>query len=126
MLGVAQRRCLGIRSALLLADVGVAQDIQPLRIGCHDAILNAVVDHLDKVACATWAAVQVAVLGCAAYLLSSRRARRRIHLWGQSGKDWVNALDDGIIPADHQAVAPLRTPNPTARPGVHIVDALRL
>jgi hypothetical protein len=126
VLGVAQRRCLGIRSALLLADVGMAQDIQPLRISGHHAILNAVVDHLDEVARATGTAVQIAVFGCAAGLLPAGRAGRGIDVGGKSGKDGINALDDGIIAADHQAVSSLRPPDPTAGACVHIVNAFRL
>ena len=124
VLGVAQRRGFGIDGALLLAGVGVAEDIQPLRVGGHDAVLDAVVDHLDEVARAARTAVQVAVLGGAAYLLPTGRARRRLDTWGQGGENGVEALDDGFLAADHQAVAPLRPPDPAAGPDVHIVDAL--
>ena len=66
MLGVAQRRGFGIDGPLLLAGVGVMEDVQPLRVGGHDAVLDAVVDHLDEVAGAARPAVQVAVFGGAA------------------------------------------------------------
>jgi hypothetical protein len=34
---------------LLLADIGVAQNAHSLGIGGHDAVLDAIVDHLDEV-----------------------------------------------------------------------------
>src|SRR2546429_5273522 len=46
------------RSTLFLAHVGVAQDTQPLSIGGHEAVLDAVVDHLDEMAGAVGTAVQ--------------------------------------------------------------------
>ena len=64
VLGVAQRRDLGAGGlAALLADVGVLDDVEALGVGGHEAVLDAVVDHLDEVARARRAAVQVAVLG---------------------------------------------------------------
>ena len=103
----------------------MAQDIQAFRVGGHHAVLDAVVDHLDEVARATRAAVQIAVFGGAADLLPAGRARSLIDTWGQRGEDRVEALDDGIFAADHQAVAALRSPDPAAGSDVHIVDAFR-
>ena len=75
VLGMAQRRRLGVDGPLRLADVGVLQDVQALGVGGHDPVLDAVVDHLDEVAGAGRPAVQVAVLGRSADLLAARRAR---------------------------------------------------
>jgi hypothetical protein len=66
VLGIAQRRGFGIDGALLLAGIGVAQDVQAFRVGRHHAVLDAVVNHLDKVARAARSAVQVAVFSRAA------------------------------------------------------------
>ena len=82
-------------------------------------------DHLDEVARAARAAVQVAVFGGAAELLPAGRAGRRLDTWGQRGENGVDAPDDRFITADHQAVPSLCPPNPAAGPHVHIVDALR-
>ena len=57
-------------------DVGVLQDVQALGVGGHEAVLDAVVDHLHEVAGAVRAAVQVALLGGARSPLAARRARR--------------------------------------------------
>ena len=64
--GFAQRRGLGVGRVLLLADVGVAQDVHPLRVRRHQPVLDSVVHHLDEVAGAVGPAMQVAVLGGAA------------------------------------------------------------
>ena len=80
VLGVAQGRRFGVDLVGSLADVGAAQDAQPLGVGGHDAVLDAVVHHLDEVAGAVGPAVQVALLGGAADRLASRRCagcRRR-------------------------------------------------
>jgi hypothetical protein len=104
----------------------MAQDIQPLRISGHHAILNSVVDHLDEVARAARTAMQIAVFGCAAGLLPAGRAGRGIDAGGKSGKDGVDALHNGIVAADHQAVSSFRPPDSSAGAGVHIVNAFRL
>ena len=49
------------RPPLLLAGVGVAQDVEAFRVGGHHAVLDAVVDHLDEVARAARTAVQIAL-----------------------------------------------------------------
>src|SRR5205823_3123421 len=46
--GVAQGRRLGVDLVRLLADIGVAQDGQPLGVGGHNAVFDPVVDHLDE------------------------------------------------------------------------------
>ena len=68
VLGLVERRRLGVGLALDLAGVGVLEDVEALGVGGHDPVLDPVVDHLHEVAGAVRAAVQVAVLG---------RARRR-------------------------------------------------
>src|SRR5579872_5205045 len=103
----------------------MVEDVQPLRVGGHDAVLDAVVDHLDEVARAARTAVQVAVFGSAAYLLPTGRAWRGLDTWGEGGEDRVKAPDNGFITADHQAVTPLRPPDPAAGPNIQVVDALR-
>jgi len=48
--GMAQRRGLCIGLALHLAGVGIFDDVQTLRIGRHDSVFDAVVNHLDEAA----------------------------------------------------------------------------
>ncbi len=81
VLGVAERRGFGVDGASLRADVGVAKDVQPFGVGGHDAVLDAVVDHLDEMPCAAWAAVQVAVFGGAARSFPDRACAAPRRYW---------------------------------------------
>src|SRR5262245_41327590 len=108
MLRVAQRRRFGIDLMLLLAHVGGSQDAQTLGVGGHDAVFDAVMNHLDEVARAVWAAMQIALLGCAAGLLASRGARYLVaHARSQPAEDWIEMLDHSVLTANHHAVTSL-------------------
>src|SRR4249920_850630 len=60
---ISQRRCLGIDLLLLFPNVRTMQDIQALCVGGHDAVFNAVVDHLDEVTSTIGSAAQVPLFG---------------------------------------------------------------
>src|SRR4029453_8591134 len=108
MIRVAQRRRFGIDLMFLLAYVGGSQDTQALGVGGHDAVLNAVMNHLDEVPGAVWPAMQIALLGGTACLLTSRGARYLVaHARSQPGKDWVEMLDHSVLTADNHAVTTL-------------------
>ena len=86
--------------------VGRLHQLEPLGIGLHQAVLDAVVDHLDEVAGADRPDVGVAPL-------------RRQRLEGR--------LDDRhrfVGPPDHQAVPLRQPPDAAGRPGVDEADAL--
>ena len=57
-----KRRGLGILIALLLAGIGVLQDVQSFGVSTHDRVLDAVVDHLHEVASTIGATVQPTLL----------------------------------------------------------------
>ena len=101
------------------------EDVQPLRVGGHDAILDPIVDHLDEVASAGRPAVQVAVLRGAACFLPSRCARHRLDTRGKGREDRVETPDSRFVTADHQAVSTVHPPDSAAGPDVHIVNAFR-
>jgi hypothetical protein len=63
---------------LLAADIGVAQDIETLGVGGHQAVFNTVVYHLHEVSRARTTAVKIAVLGSAACFGPIRCGRCRI------------------------------------------------
>jgi hypothetical protein len=69
--------------------------------------------------------VQIAMFGGTADLFATRGTRSFLNPRCQRAEDRFEARDDGFIPSDHQAVASLRSPDPAAGPGVHIVNALR-
>ncbi len=60
VLGMLQRRGLGVFLARLRADVGIAQDVESFGVGRHHAVFDAVVNHLDEMTGAVRAAMQVA------------------------------------------------------------------
>src|SRR5262249_6800015 len=123
VLGVAERRRLGVDGAAPPADVGVGEDVEALGVGGHHAVLHAVVDHLDEVPGAALAAVQVPLLGGAPGLLAAGRARDRSAPGGEGLEDGVEARDRGLGAADHQAVPALEAPHAAAGAGVDVVDA---
>ena len=126
VLRVPQRRGLGVDVALLLADVGVLQDVEPLGVRGHEPVLDAVVHHLDEVAGAGRTAVQIALLGGAGLARPSGGARRGVAAGRQRREDRVEPLDRFGLAADHQAVAALEPPHAAAGADVDVVQALRL
>src|SRR6266436_2028630 len=124
VLWTAQRCRLGIDVLLLLADVGVFEDVQSFGVGCHDAILNAVVDHLDEMAGTMGATMIVTLFGSAIDFFASRDAYCGVDTGGQGRKDGVEAFDDFVLAANHLAVTTLESPHAAARPYVKVVDAM--
>ena len=102
----------------------MAQDVEPFGICSHERVLNAVMNHLDKVASTNRAAVQISdIAGVSSAATpgshwngSSTRRKRAEH--------GVKARNSSIWPADHQAVAALQTPHTTRNAAVHVIDAL--
>ena len=76
MVGVAERRRLGVRLLLVEADVRVLEDVEALGVRLHEAVLDAVVDHLHEVAGAGRAAVEPALLLRRVLAFAAGRARR--------------------------------------------------
>ena len=123
MLRIAQWSGFGIYFAVsALSNVRAAQDSQPLRVCRHNSVLHSVVHHLDEMAGAVWAAVQIALLGGAIDLLPANSARNIAHSGCERGKDWIEPLDDLGLAANHHAVTTLQTPHTSACAHIHIVD----
>ena len=62
VLRMGERCRLGVLDVVLGADVRLGEDVEPLGVGGHHPVLDAVVDHLHEVAGAVVTAVQPAVL----------------------------------------------------------------
>src|SRR6202789_1423202 len=75
MFGVSQRSGFGILGALVLADIGVIQNIQPFGVGRHDAIFDSVMHHFDEMARARRSAMQITLLGGALGFFAARSSR---------------------------------------------------
>ena len=109
------------------ATVGFARalhDVEALGDRLHDAVLDAVVDHLDEVARADGAAVQVAVFGGAA-AFATRRALDRAAARRERLEDRIEPRHDLGVAADHHAVAALEAVDAAARAGVDVAELLR-
>src|SRR3982074_69976 len=99
----------------------MAQNVHPLRVCGHDAVLDPIVDHLDEMTSATLPAMQVAEFGSPTDLLASgckgdvARARR------QRLEDRIEVPHGCLRSADHHAVAALQAPDAAAGSDIDIV-----
>src|SRR6185503_398394 len=99
--------------------VRLAQQVEAFGIGGHEAVLDAVVHHLDEVAGAALAAVQIAVRGGAAAL-------RRLGAPGRKRREQRREpRRGGCVAADHEAVAVLAAEHSAADTDVEVVQAAR-
>src|SRR6516162_5356373 len=103
---------------LPLADVGVLQNVEPLRVRGHQPVLDAVVHHLHEVAGAGRSAVEVSLFGCARGLVASLGTRKVTAPGGERLKDGVEVPGYVLRAADHHAVAALEPPDAAA--GAHV------
>src|ERR1700682_4431478 len=79
--------------------------------------------HLDKVARARWAAMQVTLLRGAANFFAPRSTRSVTATRGKRLEDGVEALYNFIFSADHLAIAAFQAPNAAAGSHVNVVQA---
>src|SRR6185503_1829377 len=100
MLRVAQRRRLGINLGLFSAAVGTTQDAQPFGVRGHESVFDSVVNHLDEMAGAVWAAMQIALLCGAVKFLASGSARGVTAARRKGGKNGIQAFDHFRFAAD--------------------------
>ena len=107
-----------------LVAVLVPQDVEALGIGLHQAVFDAVVDHLDEMAGAGRAGMDIALLGARIAALAARRARDVAEPGRQRVEDRIEPVDRLLVAADHHAVAALEPPDAARGADVDIVDAL--
>src|SRR5215471_19609512 len=88
----AERRGLGIDGVGALAHVGGAEHAQPLRVGSHDPVLDAVVNHLHEMAGAVGAAMEIPLLRGAADLVTARGAIDVARTGSEASKDGIEVL----------------------------------
>ena len=97
---------------------------ETLGIGGHDAVLNAVVHHLDEVAGAARPAMQIALFGGAAYFFASGGAGNVADAWCDGFENRIKVFDGRGGAADHEAVASFQTPDTAAGAHVDVLNAL--
>src|SRR5262249_56442762 len=93
------------------------------RVGGHDAVFDAIVDHLDEVTGAVSSAMQVTELGGAADLLAPGRARDISSSRGERLEDRIEMPHGHLRAADHHALSALQPPHPAAGAAIHVLDA---
>src|SRR6266478_870233 len=125
VVGVAQRRSLRVDCALgLLADVSATQNSETLRVCRHNSVFHSVVNHLDEMTRAIWAAVQVALFGRTVDLVPAGGARNIAYSRSEGSENWIELLDDLGLAPNHHAVTSLQPPNASPGSDVDVVDLL--
>ena len=109
----------------LFADLGAVQDVQSLGVRGHDPVLDPVVDHLHEMAGAVGTAVEVTPFSDGLGVpVATWRPRRGVDSRGERREYRIEALDDIVLAADHQAEAALQPEHAAAGADVDVVDAL--
>ena len=122
VVGLSQGRRLGVRFLRVEADVRMLEDVQPLGICLHEAVLDPVVDHLHEVPCTRRAAVQPALLLGCRIPRAPRGADSGVDT-GREGVEYGHEPTHGlVVAADHHAVAALAAPDAPAGAHVDVVD----
>ena len=98
------------------------QQVEPLGVGGHQPVLDAVVHHLHEVTRTGRAAVQVAPFGVAGFADASWGALGGVHTRCQGGQDGLDVGNRIGVAAHHQAVAPVAE-HAARGAGVEQVDA---
>ena len=125
VLGMLERRRLGVGLALHLAGVGVVEDVQALGVGGHDAVLDPVVDHLHEVARRRSARSAGSRARRATGSPSRPGVRSAASTPGASEAKIGSSRSHRLVgPADHQAVAAVEAEDAAAGAAVDEVDAL--
>ena len=106
------------------AGVGVFQNVEAFGVGGHQAVFDAVVNHLDEMACAGRAAMEIALFGGAAGFFAAGSAIDIAAAGRERFEDGIEMLDDVSFAANHLAVAALESPDAAAGADIHVVNAL--
>src|SRR6185437_16098032 len=102
----------------------VAQDVEAFGVGLHQAVLDAVMHHLDEMPGPGWPGVNVAALGAGWGLLAAWRARDIAQAGGESREDRVEMVHSRLRAADHHAVAALDAPDAAGRAAIDVANVL--
>src|SRR5258708_20552137 len=97
-------------------DIGILQNVKTFGIGLHQAVFDAVMNHLDEVSGADRAGVNIALLDARIAALAPLGARDIADSRRQRGKNRIQAVNYGLLPADPHAIAALESPPPPPAP----------
>ena len=99
---------------------------EALGISLHQAVLDAVVDHLHVVTGADRAGVDVAALGALIRGVAALGALEIAIARGEGIEQRLEMLEHGLLGADHHAVAALQAPHAAGSTHIDVVQALQL
>src|ERR1700709_614957 len=102
--------------------IGILQNIEAFGIGLHQAVFDAVVNHLDEVPCANRAGVNVALFDPGIAPFASPGAGDIADPGRERGEARVEAVYHGLVAPDHHAIAAVDTPYAARRADVEIMD----
>src|SRR5262245_1493937 len=89
----------------------VAEDVKAFGIGLHQPVLDAVVHHLDEVAGAGGAAIDVALFGGAAELLTAGSSGNVADAGRERFENGIKMIERFARSANHHAIAALQSPD---------------
>src|SRR3546814_15834948 len=101
------------------------QDVEPLGIGLHQPVFDAVVYHLDEVAGARRPGLNIAPLRSSIAGLAAVRPLDAAETGGERGEDRIQVVDGFLVAADHHAIAEAQSPDPARGTDVAISCAHR-
>ena len=120
---IAQWRRLSIHLVALAAGIGTLDDVQPFRVGGHDAIFDAVMDHFDEMTAAVRPTIEIAIFRLARLARRANRTRRGGDFRCKGLEDGIKMPDNFRLAADHLAVATLQPPYSSTYPDIDIMEA---
>src|SRR5581483_2805325 len=124
VLRVTQGRRLGVSLALSSAGISRFQNTHALRIGGHDAVFNAVVDHFDEVTSPIRTAMQITLFGRAVEFFAAGSAWNTADARRQGSENGIQVLNHLEFAADHHAIAAFQAPHPAAGAYVNVMNSL--
>src|SRR6478609_7852733 len=107
-------------------DIGVLENIKTLGIGLHQAVLDAVVDHLDEMSGADGTGMDITLFDARVAAIAAGRARDVADAWRQRREDRIEAIHHLLLTADHHAIAAVDAPDAARGTDIDIEQALLL
>src|SRR5216684_2438912 len=122
---IAERGGFRVGFAMRLAGVGMLENVQAFGVSGHQAVLDAVVHHLDEVAGAGRAAVKITFFGSARHFVAAGSAINVAAAGRERFENRIEALHNISLAANHLAIAALKAPNAAAGADIAIVNSFR-
>src|SRR5277367_57580 len=99
------------------------KNVESLSVGGHNAVLDAIVDHLHEMACSAGSTMQIPLFRVVRRTRAACRANDVANARSNTLKDRIEMVDGILRSANHQAVAAFETPDTTAGPYINVMNA---